>query len=70
MRFLIEQTQKEVPGVNVGLTGGPVLDHDEMEQSQNDSTLASVVTLIACALIFIYGYQETGASVESNVLPG
>ena len=33
------------PGLNIGVTGGPVLDHDEMEQSQKDSMRASVCQL-------------------------
>jgi len=43
----------------VGITGEPVLDYDEMTQSQKDITLASIVSLVLCALIFIYGYNET-----------
>jgi hypothetical protein len=53
MRQLIQQTKIEVPGVNVGLTGEPVLDYDEMAQSQKDMTLASLVSLFLCAMIFI-----------------
>ena len=34
LRRLMAQTQYEVQGVNVGLTGEPVLDYDEMVQSQ------------------------------------
>ena len=64
---LIRQTKNEVPGVNAGLTGEPVLDYDEMAQSQKDMTLASVVSLILCALIFIYGYNETGRPVKATV---
>ncbi|MEP6664370.1 MAG: MMPL family transporter, partial [Verrucomicrobiota bacterium] len=59
LRQLIQETKLEVPGLNVGLTGEPVLEYDEMAQSQKDSTLASIVALILCALIFIYGYSET-----------
>ena len=60
LRELIKQTQDEVPGLNVGLIGEPVLDYDEMKQSQSDITVASIVSLVLCALIFIYGYNETG----------
>ena len=67
MRKLIRQTQDEVPGLNVGLTGEPVLDHDEMTQSQKDTTVASIVSLFLCALIFIYGYNETGRPIKANV---
>ncbi len=60
LRQLVEETQTEVPGLNVGLTGEPVLEMDEMAQSQKDTALAAVVSLVLSALIFIYGYGETG----------
>ncbi len=66
MRALIEETRAEVPGVNVGFTGEPVLELDEMLQSQKDTTLASIVSLILCALIFIYGYNETGRPLKAT----
>lgn len=66
LRILVAQTQREVTGVNVGVTGEPVLEHDEMQQSQKDTALASIVSLIACALIFIYGYQETGRPIKAT----
>ena len=67
LRTLVDKTKEEVPGLNVGLTGEPVLEHDEMEQSQKDTTLASIVSLVVCALIFIYGYQETGRPVKATL---
>jgi uncharacterized protein len=67
IRQLIGETQSEVPGLNVGLTGEPVLEHDEMAQSQKDTTLASIVALVLCALIFIYGYSETGRPVKATI---
>src|SRR4051794_23287166 len=66
LRQLVAQTEREVPGLNVGITGEPVLEHDEMEQSQWDSTVASIVSLVVCALIFIYGYQETGRPLKAT----
>jgi hypothetical protein len=65
MRELMRQTEIEVPGVNVGLTGEPVLDYDEMQQSTKDSIMASVVSLIICSLIFIYAYKETGRPLKA-----
>jgi hypothetical protein len=67
LRQLIQQTKDEVPGINVGLTGEPVLDYDQMKQSQKDITVASIVSLFLCALIFIYGYNETGRPIKANV---
>jgi len=67
IRQLIDEVKSEVPGLNVGLTGESVLDHDEMHQSQVDTAVASVVSLLICALIFIYGYQETGRPVKATL---
>ncbi|HVU07492.1 MAG TPA: MMPL family transporter [Verrucomicrobiae bacterium] len=67
IRHLVKQTQDEVPGLNIGLTGEPVLEYDEMRQSQKDTTLASIVSLVLCALIFIYGYNETGRPVKATL---
>jgi hopanoid biosynthesis associated RND transporter like protein HpnN len=66
LRQLIAETQQEVPGLNVGLTGEPVLETDEMVQSQKDTSLATVVSLIGVALIFIYGYHETGRPLKAT----
>ncbi len=66
MRELIAATSGEVPGVNVGLTGGPVLEADEMAQSQVDTTVATSISLVLCALLFIYGYQETGRPLKAT----
>ena len=67
LRALVAETKAEVPGLNVGLTGEPVLEHDEMAQSEKDTMVASVVSLVVCALIFIYGYQETGRPVKATL---
>jgi hopanoid biosynthesis associated RND transporter like protein HpnN len=67
LRQLLHETQIEVPGLNVGLIGEPVLDYDETVQSQKDITFASIMSLVLCALIFIYGYNETGRPVKATI---
>ncbi len=64
-RELVREVTSEVPGVNVGITGEPVLEYDEMQQSQNDSTKASIVSLLLCAAIFIIGYRGTGRPLKA-----
>ena len=66
MRELLAETRGEVAGVNVGLTGGPVLEVDEMAQSQKDTTAAAVLALVLCGLVFGFGYQETGRPVKAT----
>ena len=65
MRQLMEETVFEVPGLNVGLTGEPVLDYDEMEQSKHDAILASIVSLVVSSLIFGYAYREAGRPLKT-----
>ena len=67
MRELVTETQREVGGVNTGITGEPVLEIDEMNQSQSDTTLATLVSLAIVAFIFIYGYNETGRPLKANL---
>lgn len=67
LRGLVAETEAEVPGINVGVTGEPVLEFDEMRQSQEDSTVATIVSLVMCALIFIYAYRETGRPLKATL---
>lgn len=66
MRELVDETRNEVPGVNAGVTGEPVLIVDEMKQAQRDMLLASIVSLVVVALIFIFGYHETGRPIKAT----
>lgn len=66
-RQLVEETRREVPGVNAGVTGEPVLEFDEMAQSQKDTIVASVISLVLVAFIFIYGYHESGRPIKATV---
>jgi uncharacterized protein len=67
LRQLVSETQIEVPGLNVGITGEPVLEVDEMAQSQKDTQKATVIALTLVALLFIYGYRETGRPIKAVV---
>jgi uncharacterized protein len=67
LRELVRETRVEVPGVNAAITGEPVLEYDEMAQSQRDTTIATVVSLIVVAFIFIYGYSESGRPIKATI---
>lgn len=67
LRELVAKTKTEVPGINVGITGEPVLEYDEMAQSQHDTTVATIVSLVLVALIFIYGYSESGRPIKATI---
>lgn len=65
LRQLVDEVRLEVPGVNAAITGEPVLEFDEMRQSQRDTTVAGILALVLVALIFIYGYQESGRPLKA-----
>ncbi len=66
-RQLVQETRVEVGGVNLGITGGTVLEYDEMQQSQTDTTKATAVSLVLCAVIFIVGYRATGRPLKATL---
>jgi predicted RND superfamily exporter protein len=67
MRELVRETQTEIPGVNAGFTGEPVLEFDEMKQAESDTMLAAVVALAIVAIIFIYSYNGTGRPLKATI---
>lgn len=67
LRTLVEEVRREVPGVNVGITGESVLEYDEMRQSQKDTVTATGIALLLVALIFIYGFRETGRPIKATL---
>lgn len=66
LRQLMGEVEREVPGVNVGLTGELVLELDEMAQAQKDTTWATVFSLLICTIIFFYAYRETGRPLKAT----
>lgn len=67
LRELVRQTQTEVPGVNAGITGEPVLQYDEMVQAQQDVHRAALLSLVLVAAIFIIGYHEIRRPVYATL---
>ncbi|MFI4874693.1 MAG: MMPL family transporter, partial [Blastopirellula sp. JB062] len=56
LRNIIRNVQTGHPEVQIGLTGLPVMENDEMEGSQKDMILSSVLSLIGVAVLFIAGF--------------
>jgi uncharacterized protein len=67
LREFVVQTQREVSGVNVGVTGEPVLEIDEMRQSEKDTAMASVVTFVLVLIIIMYGYGEVTRRLKADL---
>ncbi|TAK99953.1 MAG: RND transporter [Verrucomicrobia bacterium] len=66
LRELVEETRREVPGLNVGLTGEPVLEIDEMRQSERDTALATVVSFALVFVIIIFGYGRISRRIKAD----
>ena len=56
LRSLIKQVQAQHPHVQIGLTGLPVMEHDEMSTSQCDMLYAALISLTGVACLFIAGF--------------
>lgn len=67
LRDVVRATQVEVPGVAVGVTGGPVLDYDEMRQAEHDTTRASILAFVLCGVLFIMAYRQLGRPLKAAV---
>ena len=66
LRELVQETRTEVAGVNVGVTGKPVLEIDEMRQSERDTALATVVSFVLVFVIIIFGYGKISRRVKAD----
>jgi len=58
IRSAIDETKKEFPGVSAGLTGRPVLAADEMATSSRDMNMATILAIVAVAVIFIVSFRS------------
>ena len=57
MRAVISDIQKQEPTIEIGLTGKPVLQADEMETTSSDMNVASIVALVLCAALFMFVFR-------------
>ena len=67
LREFVRETRNEIPGVNAGISGEPVLNFDEMTQAQQDISIASVISTGVVALIFIFGFHEVRRPVLATL---
>jgi hypothetical protein len=57
MREAIARVQRAHPSVEIGLTGKPVLQADEMRTTSDDMNTASVIALTLCAVLFMIVFR-------------
>ncbi len=57
LRDVISDVKPDYPTARIGMTGIPVLEHDEMAQSQSDMTLSTIVTAVGVLLLLLAGFR-------------
>ncbi len=57
IRAVVARVSAQVPSVDIGLTGKPVLQADEMETSTADMTRASIASLVVITILFIVVFR-------------
>jgi hypothetical protein len=62
IRADVRELQHIYPGVEVGITGRAVLDADEMEVAQRDTTIATLIALVGVALLFAVFFKGIAKS--------
>lgn len=58
LRGIIEEARAKFSGLEIGLTGEPVLGQDEMEASTKDCAQSTTITLVLISLLFFFAYRE------------
>jgi len=66
LRRLIDRVSLRHPDVEVGLTGLPVMEDDEMRASKNSMVQASVLSLLAVAMVIVTGFGGVRHALLAN----
>ena len=56
LRGLIDRVKRRHPGVTIGLTGLPVMEHDEMQHGQSSMSVATVLSFVGVFLVLVAGF--------------
>lgn len=56
LRDLLSQMEARHPNVEIGLTGLPIMENDEMRAGQTSMTWASILSLIGVSCLFVAGF--------------
>ncbi len=57
LREVVNETQGDIPGTRISLTGIPVLENDEMRRSQADSIRAELLSFVGVMILFFIGLR-------------
>lgn len=54
---ILDRLRQDYPGLNIGMTGDPVLEYDEMMSAMRSMQRASWISLLLVAGMFMYAYR-------------
>lgn len=68
LREIIGELKPDHPEVRIGLTGIPVLEHDEMTRSQSDMMLATIVSGVGVLVLLLLGFHGVRHSMVAMIV--
>ncbi len=68
LRNLIAHVHAKHPETNIGLTGLPVMEDDEMRASQSSILWASAISLVGVGLLFVAGFGGVRHALLANLI--
>lgn len=60
MRATVEKARLPFPSLQVGLTGEPLLEHDEMVSSERDSESSGMLSIVLVTIVFALAFRQVG----------
>lgn len=68
LRALIARARAKHPALQIGLTGLPIMENDEMRASQSSMLAASLVSMAGVALLFVAGFGGVRHALLANLV--
>ncbi len=60
LRESVARAERAFPDLMVGVTGEPLLEHDEMVSSETDSNRSGFLSLVLVAILFAFTFRQVG----------
>jgi len=67
LRSIVNRIKGGYPNVTIGLTGLPIMEHDEMLHSQSSMTVATVLSFLGVLVVVIAGFGGVRHALIANV---
>lgn len=68
LRGIVARIKSHYPQVSIGLTGLPIMEHDEMQHSQSSMTVATVLSFVGVFVVVIAGFGGLRHSLIANAV--